>query len=77
MPLLLFGVAAVGAAVGAWVAGPLARWLLDALPVAPFRFALRFLGAIDAWWEMLLAGAGGAVILVVVALGAMEKRGIA
>ncbi|WP_239096675.1 hypothetical protein [Streptomyces sp. SID11385] len=73
---LLIAAGVVGAAVGAWALGPVARWLLDVLPVAPFRFALRFLGAIDAWWEMLLAGAGGAVVLLVVTLGALEKRGI-
>ncbi|WEH28146.1 hypothetical protein [Streptomyces sp. AM 3-1-1] len=73
---LLLGAAVVGAAVGAWGLGPLARWLLDVLPVVPFRIALRFLGAIDVWWEMLLAGAGGAVVLLVSTLGALEKRGV-
>ncbi|WP_431034582.1 YqeB family protein [Streptomyces sp. P6-2-1] len=74
---LLLGAAVVGAAVGAWGLGPLARWLLDVLPVVPFRLALRFLGAIDVWWEMLLAGAAGALVLLVVTLGALEKRGVA
>ncbi|MFJ4435113.1 hypothetical protein [Streptomyces sp. NPDC088923] len=73
---LLVGAAVLGAAVGAWVLGPVARWALEVLPVAPFRFALRFLGGIDVWWEMLLAGAGGAVVLLVVTLGALEKRGV-
>lgn len=67
------GAPLLGAALGGFVLPPLGRWV-DGLGVAPFRIVFRFLGGIDAGWEVLLACLAGAVLGLLAGLGALEGK---
>ncbi|MEV0845214.1 hypothetical protein AB0J21_04860 [Streptomyces sp. NPDC049954] len=73
LPCAVAGAPLLGAALAGWALPPLGRWL-SGLPALPFRIVFRFLGGIDAWWEVALAVLVGAAVGLVLGLSALEGQ---